>query len=92
MCAGTGCRYPELLCVDRPVIRHIHADVVPQRRKRLRQRARDVGEAADLGVGSDLGGRERNAHGVGRMLAACKDLALCPPDDTLWETDALDSS
>jgi hypothetical protein len=27
---------------------------------------------------------------VVRMLAACKDLRLCPPNDTLWETDALD--
>ena len=90
MCPRAGCRDSELLCVDRPVIRHVDADVMSQRGKRLRQRASDIGEAADLGVGSDLGGRERNAHGLGRMLAACKDLSLCPPADTLLETDALD--
>ena len=78
------------MSVDRAVIWHVHGDVVAEGGERLRQGARDIGEAADLGVGSDLGGRERNPHGSRRMLAACKDLPLCPPEDTLWETDALD--
>jgi hypothetical protein len=30
------CRDRELLCVDRPVIRHVHADVVSKRGEGLR--------------------------------------------------------
>ena len=77
--ARAGCRDPELLSVDRAVIRHVHGDVVAEGRERLRQGTRDIGEAADLGVGGDLGGRERNPHVRRRMLAACKDPALTPP-------------
>src|ERR671931_538467 len=51
-------------CRERAVIRHVHADVVAERGEGLRQGARDVGEATDLGVRSDLGGREGDAHGA----------------------------
>lgn len=53
----------EVRAVDHTVQREVHGDVVAERGERLRERAHDVGEAADLRVGGDLGGREDDAHG-----------------------------
>ena len=82
--------YAELRLIDGPVIRDVYADVVTKRGQRLRQRAGDIGEAADLGVGGDLGGRERDAHGAPRMLTACKEWTRRLSGCTVTETGALD--
>ncbi|MBM2813090.1 MAG: hypothetical protein HW416_3849 [Chloroflexi bacterium] len=67
---GIGARYRERppieppaqrrLGLDLPVAGHDNPDVMPHRMKRLRQRARNVGEASDLGEGSNLSRYEEN--------------------------------
>ena len=57
--------------LDRGVGRHDDADVVSQEGQGLRQRPGDVGQAAGLGEGGDLGTQEKNLqtlHGVIRPV------------------------
>jgi hypothetical protein len=52
---------------DVPVARHERGDAMAQLDERLRQRARDVAQAAGLGVRRELGGGERDVERLGHF-------------------------
>ena len=62
-----------LLDIDTAVARHDDADVVTHRLERFGQRAGDIGQAANLGEGSDLGGDQQNLQRL--VVPPRKDIA-----------------
>ena len=59
----------ELRRVDDAVRRQVDRDLVAEPGESLRERPGDIGQAADLGVGGDLGGREGDAHWGGKDVS-----------------------